>query len=261
MHLQPTILATPNAIGDHVAHLIVTAIANRPNQPYLLGCPSGRTAMPVYAALERAAREGHDLSRLVVVLMDDYVVQHPDHGINLVAEHEAHSCLGFAKRTILTPIARAAAAAGTTPPQEIWWPDPNAPETYDERIATAGGIDLFLLASGESDGHVAFNQPGTPADTPTHIATLGTATRRDNMNTFPTFGSLDDVPTHGISVGVGTIARHSASVAMILTGTHKQDAYRHIKAATGYDSNWPATIVHDCRQPHLLVDEAAAGLT
>ncbi len=57
---------------------------------------------------------------------------------------------------ILAPLE---AAGGASP--QLWYADPADPAAYDRRIAAAGGIDLFLLASGASDGHVAFNPPGS----------------------------------------------------------------------------------------------------
>ena len=80
-------------------------------------------------------------------------------------------------------------------------PDPADPEEYDKRIADVGGIDLFLLASGTSDGHVAFNPAGTPVGTRTRVVGLTEQTRRDNLTTFPTFGGLDEVPLYGVTVG------------------------------------------------------------
>ncbi|QNA92369.1 MULTISPECIES: 6-phosphogluconolactonase [unclassified Microbacterium] len=148
--------------------------------------------------------------------------------------------------------------AGTTAPTEIWTADPAHPEEYDRRIADAGGIDVFLLASGDSDGHVAFNQPGTPRDARTHLVDLGEATRRDNMGTFPEFTRLDMVPRKGVTVGVDTIASLSAEVVMILTGVNKREAYARITAADAYDPDWPATIITECREPVLFADRGAA---
>ena len=84
------------------------------------------------------------------------------------------------------------------PADRLWLPDPADPDAYDERIAAAGGIDLFLLASGAGDGHVAFNPPGTEAAARTRVVALPDSTRRDNLATFPTFGGeLDAVPRTG----------------------------------------------------------------
>lgn len=260
VQLTPEILPDRDAVGEAVADRILRRMAAKGDAPFLLGCPSGRTAVPVYRALARHAESGADLSQLVIVMMDDYVQRGDDGVFRIVDPATSYSGLGFAQRDILAPIAEAAVRAGTTPPSQIWTADPADPEGYDQRIAAAGGIDLFLLASGDSDGHVAFNQPGTPRDAKTHIVELGEATRRDNMHTFPVFTDLAMVPLLGVTVGIDTIAGLSAEVVMMVCGDHKRDAYRRLIEAAQYDPEWPATIVTECRQPTLLADRAAASV-
>jgi glucosamine-6-phosphate deaminase len=257
--LQPTVLPDADAVGDAVAAMILDRLAATDSPSFLLGCPGGRTGKATYEALGRLAAGGADLSRLVVVMMDEYVVPDADGVLRCVDPELSYSCLGFARREILDPIARGCLAAGTRPPSEIWLPDPADPGAYDDRIAAAGGIDLFLLATGASDGHIAFNQPGTPRDSRAHVTELGEATRRDNMGTFPEFTRLDMVPTHGVTVGVDTIAAGSREVIMIVCGEHKRDAYRRIAAARAYEPDWPATIAVECKNPTLVADRAAAG--
>ena len=258
MSLPPIVRPDADAVGDEVAAMIIDRMAATGGQHFLLGCPSGRSGMPAYQALARHAARGVDLSRLVIVMMDDYVVPAEDGTFRRVDPELSYSCLGFAQRQILGPIAAACAAAGTVAPTEIWVPDPTDPEGYDEAIAVAGGIDLFLLATGAGDGHIAFNQPGTPRDARTHVTPLGEATRRDNMGTFPEFTRLDLVPTHGVTVGVDTIAGSSREVIMIVCGAHKQAAFQRIATADGYEPDWPATVVVECKNPTLIADRAAA---
>jgi glucosamine-6-phosphate deaminase len=256
--LQPIVLPDEAAVGGEVAAAILDRMAASDGRHFLLGCPSGRTGAPAYAALARHAERGADLSRLVIVMMDDYVVADADGAYRRVDPALPYSCLGFAQRRILGPIAEACARAGTTPPADIWVPDPADPDGYDESIAAAGGIDLFLLASGAGDGHIAFNQPGTPRTARTHVTPLGEATRRDNMGTFPEFTRLDMVPTHGVTVGVDTIAGGSREVIMVICGAHKRDAYARVAAAESYEPDWPATVVVECKNPTLIADRAAA---
>src|SRR5690606_39244836 len=133
-------------------------------------------------------------------------------------------------------------------------PDPADAANYDLRLADAGGVDLFLLASGAGDGHIAFNPPGSARDSLSRIVKLAEQTRRDNLATFPDFGSLDEVPTHGVTIGIGSIAELSKSVAMIVWGEAKRTAYRRIADARFYDPSWPATIVVECRQAEFHAD-------
>jgi len=260
VQLTPRVLPDTATIGETVADLILEKISAKAGRPFLLGCPSGRTAVPVYAALTRRAASGADLSTLIIVMMDDYVLPDGDSGFHIVDPEASYSCLRFARHDILEPIARACRAAGTRPPTQIWTADPADPAAYDVRIETAGGIDLFLLASGDSDGHVAFNQPGTAKNARTHIVELGEATRRDNMGTFPEFTRLEMVPHNGVTVGIDTIVRLSASVVMILAGPYKRKAFARISTAQAYEPDWPATIVTECRDAALLVDRDAAAL-
>ena len=261
MPLEPLLLADADAVGETVAALIVDrlTVTAPTGRPVLLGCPSGRSAAPTYQALARHALRGQDLSRLVIVMMDEYVVPGADGVLRRVDPGESYSCLGFARREILEPIAQACRAAGTTPPDEIWAPDPADPDAYDGRLTSAGGVDVFLLASGASDGHIAFNQPGTPRTARTHVAPLGVATRRDNMATFPEFTRLEMVPEHGVTVGVGTIASLSHEVVMIVCGAQKQHAFDRLTTADSYQPDWPATVAVECTNPLLVADPAAAG--
>jgi glucosamine-6-phosphate deaminase len=208
----------------------------RSEASFLLGCPGGRSLLTTYRAL---AKRDLDVSRLVVVMMDEYLDAPPD----------AHySCRGFAMRELAGPLALGA--------DQVWVPDARDPAAYDARIANAGGIDLFLLASGASDGHVAFVGPGSPRDRGTEVLTLAESTRRDNLVTFPEFSSLEEVPTHGVSVGLGTIAAARA-VRLVLHGTEKRAAARRLLELESFDPAWPASIVHDHDDAEIWLDRAA----
>jgi glucosamine-6-phosphate deaminase len=202
--------------------------------PYLLGCPGGRSLRSTYRAL---AAHRRTLDRLVVVMMDEYVG----------AQADAHySCTRFAHEEIAEPL-----GAG-----EVWLPDADDPAAYDDRIAAAGGVDLFLLASGASDGHVAFVPPGSPREGRTSVIPLATSTRKDNLATFPAFGSLDDVPLHGVSVGLGTIGEARA-LRLVLHGAGKRAAVARLLALNSFDATWPASLVHDHPDAQVWIDKEA----
>jgi glucosamine-6-phosphate deaminase len=174
-----------------------------------------------------------------------------------VSPEAPHSCRRFAEQEIRGPID--AVAARPIPDDAVWLPDPADVGTYEPRIAAAGGIDLFILASGASDGHVAFMPPGSALDGGVAIVPLAETTRRDNMATFPTFRTLDEVPTHGVSVGLGTIRRQSRVARLIMLGGDKQAAASRVVTASGFDPAWPATVIHACRDATIWLDTAAAG--
>jgi glucosamine-6-phosphate deaminase len=88
---------------------------------------------------------------------------------------------------------------------------------------------------------------------------LSEETRQDNLSTFPQFKSLAEVPTHGVSVGLGTIARLSREAVLVMHGAGKRESARRVQAASGFDAAWPATLVHECRRGRTYLDKAAAG--
>jgi len=227
------VFADADELGAELADEVLARYDGREG-PYLLGCPGGRSLRTTYRALAAHCRA---LDRLVVVMMDEY----------LGAPPEAHySCTRFAYEEIAEPL-----GAG-----EYWLPDVGDPAAYDGRIADAGGVDLFLLASGASDGHVAFVPPGSARDGRTAVIPLATSTREDNLATFPEFESLDDVPLQGVSVGLGTIAEARA-LRLVLHGSGKRAATARLLALDRFDPSWPASLVHDHPDAQIWLDKEA----
>ena len=105
-----------------------------------------------------------------------------------------------------------------------------------------------------SDGHLAFNEPGSSLASRTRIKTLTAQTRKDNARFF---GSPDEVPTHVLTQGIGTIlqARH---LLLIVTGENKAAAVA--AAVEGpVSASCPASALQ--LHPHVtvLLDQAAAS--
>jgi glucosamine-6-phosphate deaminase len=190
-------------------------------------------------------------------MMDEYLVPASRGGFEYASRDEQWSCHHFARAEIAERLNAALLPAHRLREESIWFPDPRDPAVYDARIAEAGGIDFFILASGASDGHVAFNPPGSARDSRTRIIQLSEETRRDNLQTFPAFGSLANVPSHGISVGIDTIASAKEG-AMIVWGSGKRLTLTRIKRAERYDPHWPATVIHECAVGEILADKDAA---
>jgi len=251
----------PATLGRVLAADIAEGIeaAAREGRRYVLGCPGGRSAHSTYGALAgEVALRGLHLGHVVIVMMDEYV--EPDPGTGAYRRIDAglpHSCARFGRREIVEPLDAAAGTGRGIAPAHFLVPDPAEPSGYDRRIAELGGIDLFLLASGAGDGHIAFNPVGTSPDAGTHVVALTEQTRTDNLATFPSFRGLSDVPRHGVTVGIGTIRVHSRRVVMVAHGTDKARAVSRLAAADHYEPDWPATVFTDCAQPRLYVDEAA----
>jgi len=249
----------PETLGAGLAAEIVALLEDKGGrEQFLLGCPSGRSLQSTYSALAQLTRQHDlDLSHLVIVLMDEYLIQGPT-GLVHCPSDAHYSCVGFARANIRGLLNAGLPDDQRIPQSNIWAPDPADPEAFDDRIEDAGGVDLFLTASGSSDGHVAFNPPGTSPHSPTSVVELADSTRRDNMDTFPTFADLEEVPRFGVSVGLGTIADLSHHVALVMTGSEKVTTVRELAKRQTFESDWPATMIFECNKPVIFLDQAAA---
>jgi glucosamine-6-phosphate deaminase len=250
-----SVFPSAERLGDALAGEIAGRLAE--SGRLVLGCPAGRTPTLTLRALVRELPPDADLSHLTIVMMDEYL-QHNGSWFVPVDQQLDHSCRGYLQRELVEPLTRGRPADRWLRPENVLLPDPANPRDFDDRVA-ALGIDLFILASGASDGHVGFHGPGAGPDSGTGIVALAESTRRDNLGTFPHLRRMDDVPRYGISIGLGTIVRHSASAVLVMTGEHKAPSARRVTGTQEFDPEWPATVIHLCRQPRIWLDHAAAA--
>ena len=218
-----------------------------------LGCPGGRSLRTTYNALARiAAERANDLSALHIVMMDEYVEARGEHWA-LCSPDAHYSCYRFGDEEIRRSINAGLPDALRIPANNLHVPDPNAPLRYESLIERLGGVDVFLLASGASDGHVAFNPQGCAFGERTRIVELAEATRTDNLATFPEFRDLSEVPRFGVSVGPATIASHSQAAILVLLGdakTPRCDASQPPRVTTriGPPASYSSAPIHSRRR-------------
>ncbi len=259
-HIPVSVFDTPVAAGAFAAEQALVRLERaRERGRMTLGCPGGRSLRTTYAALAQiAAATNADLRCLHLVMMDEYVEPRGTTWASCPADAH-YSCRGFGEVEIRGVLNAAVPQRSRIPPENLHVPDPAAPDDYEALIEHLGGIDVFLLASGSTDGHVAFNPRGSSAHERTRVIALTLQTRRDNLATFPQFRDLADVPAYGVSVGTGTIAQHSRSAILLLLGAGKGEALRRIAALTHYDPDWPASIVLACADAQIVTDSAAVA--
>jgi glucosamine-6-phosphate deaminase len=94
---------------------------------------------------------------------------------------------------------------------------------YERAITAAGGLGVTFLGLG-SNGHIAFNEPGTPFDSRTRVVTLSDSTRAANAALFE--GS---VPTQAITMGIATILE-SKSIVLLASGDKKRQAIERLRS-------------------------------
>jgi len=256
------VFPSPNALGEHLAERLLSSMEQSllAENRFLLGCPTGRTPRPIYGAMaRRLAERPQSLRHVILVMMDEYLADAGGGELEYAPAGQPWSCRHFARVEIAERLNAGLPPAQRLREESIWFPHPRDPAGYDKRIADAGGVDFFMLASGATDGHVAFNPPGSPRDSRTRIIELSESTRRDNLQTFPAFGTLESVPTHGISVGIDTITRARESV-MVVWGAGKTETLSRILATDHYQRDWPATLIHECPVREILSDADAASV-
>ena len=172
-----------------------------------LGLATGSSPLSVYRDLIRRHRE-EDLafSGVQAFLLDEYVGLPPSHPQSYahVIRAEFTDHLDIDSADVHSPDGVA---------DDIF----AAAEQYDALITRSGPVDVQLLGIG-ANGHIGFNEPGSSLGSRTRVATLTEQTRRDNARFFD---SVDEVPRHVITQGLGTIgaARH---LVLIATGATRR---------------------------------------
>ena len=236
------VIAPPAELARLAADAVEVVLRSRAAP--VLGVATGSSPLAVYDELARRHREqGLSFARAQAFMLDEYVglaADHPERYRNVIE-------VELVSRVDLVP----GAVHG---PDGLADDLPAACTAYEAAIAEAGGVDLQLLGIG-SDGHIAFNEPGSSLASRTRIKTLTRQTREDNARFFD--GDLAAVPEHCLTQGLGTImeARH---VVLLATGRAKAEAVHHL-AEGAVSAMWPATVLQHHPHVTVLVDDAAAS--
>ena len=223
--------------GEIAADAIAAVVVEKPDA--VLGLATGSTPLSTWTALRARAL---DLSRVRGFALDEY--------IGLPAGHP-ESYRAVITREVVEPL-------GLTPslirvPGDDGLPIQGAGDRYEDDIVAAGGIGLQVLGIGRT-GHIGFNEPGSSLASLTRVKTLTEKTRADNARFFD---SIDDVPRHCLTQGLGTILRARHLVLMAF-GESKAPAIA--AAAEGpVSASVPGSVVQLHPKVTIIVDEAAAS--
>lgn len=128
-------------------------------------------------------------------------------------------------------------------------------QAYETKIVSVGGVDIWLLGIG-GNGHIAFNEPGSPVDSRTRLVSLTPETIAANSD-GRFFKTAAEVPRCALSAGIGTI-REARRIVLLATGAKKAAAVA--AAAEGdFTAACPASLLQDHPDCTFIVDQAAAG--
>lgn len=241
--MRIVILENALQVNARAADIICSVVQSIENP--VLGLATGGTPVGTYQELvARYASGGVSFAQCTTFNLDEYV--------GLSEEHE-QSYRSFMQQHLFdhidVPTDRTYLPCGTS--QDFI----QASEQYEEQIDAAGGIDLQLLGIG-TDGHVAFNEPGSSLASRTRIKALTEQTRRDNARFFD---SPDEVPKLAITMGIETILE-SEQILLLATGAGKASAVRAFIEGP-VTAQVPASALQLHPRVTVLLDrEAAASL-
>lgn len=239
--MEVVILRDSAEIGALGAEAFEKLLSRKPDA--VLGLATGSSPLSIYDELAARYEQGRiSFKQARGFTLDEYVglpADHPERYRNVIDTTFA-SRVDFAAGAVQGPDGTAA---------DI----PAACAAYEQAIRDAGGVDLQILGIG-TDGHIAFNEPGSSLASRTRIKTLTPQTRVDNARFFD--GNLDAVPTHCLTQGLGTImeARH---ILLVATGRGKAEAVHHMVEGA-VTAMWPASILQHHPHVTVLLDDSAA---
>jgi glucosamine-6-phosphate deaminase len=235
------VVADRGAVSRQAARLLADELASP--QP-VLGLATGSSVELVYEELARlvsadpALRAG--IRRAQGFALDEYVG---------LPAGDPNSYLATLQREVAAPIG--------LPPDRLHVPPVASTEdlgAYDKQISAAGGVAVQLLGIG-GNGHIGFNEPGSPLDAGTRLIALDERTRRDNARFF---ASLAQVPTQAVTQGIGTILR---ARRLVLLAFGQQKAAALAAALTGpVTPQLPASALQRHPDVIVLADPDAASL-
>lgn len=125
---------------------------------------------------------------------------------------------------------------------------------YEKKIKDKGGIDIQLLGIG-SNGHIAFNEPADSFQRWSHVVALKESTIKDNSRFF---NSIDEVPTHAVTMGIGSIMQ-AKRILIIALGKNKAKAIKQLISGN-VTPQCPASILQFHTDVTLMLDKDAASL-
>src|SRR5690625_3981656 len=124
-------------------------------------------------------------------------------------------------------------------------------ENYEQCIQDVGGIDLQVLGLG-TNGHIAFNEPGTSFDSRTSVVDLTQETLEANRRFF---NSIDDVPTQALSMGIGSIIE-AKEIILLVSGEAKSEALAQVINGK-VTEDLPGSILQKHDHVTIIADAAA----
>ena len=235
------IVNNEKVLSEMIANDFIEVINKKPNA--VLGLATGTSPLGVYANLAKANKEGK-------VSFKDVTTFNLDEYVGLDGTHN-QSYRYFMNENLFNHIdidkKRTYVLLGVGDYVSFM-------NKYDQMILDAGGIDIQILGIG-SDGHIAFNEPGTPLDSLTHETELTEQTIKDNSRLF---NDISEVPTRAVTMGLESIMR-ARKIVLIATGKNKANAIKGLLKGP-ITPDMPCSILQRHPDVTIYCDEEAYSL-
>lgn len=239
--IQPTYEKLSQWAADYIVNKI-NSFNPTAERPFVLGLPTGSSPIGMYQNLVKAYKKGRvSFKHVLTFNMDEYVA---------LPESHPESYHSFMAKNLFNHI--------DCPKENIHILNGNADDLaaecahYEEMIANAGGIDLFIGGIGP-DGHIAFNEPGSSLASKTRVKTLTTDTRIANSRFFG--GDVNNVPRHALTVGVGTVM--AAREVLILCNGHNKSKALQAAIEGPVTQMWTISALQMHQHGIIVCDDAA----
>lgn len=203
---------------------------------------TGKTCRGLYVELAARHPELSLGASMRVFALDEYLGISPDHPQSFRQE---------LLETLIHPLGLSAEQL-ETPHGDSADPETEALR-YEQLLVTSGDADVAVLGVGRN-GHIAFNEPGTPATSKTHVARLSGDTLDANAASWP---ANRWPPPRAITVGIATILR-SRRILIFARGAEKAAALAALFQPTPHPA-WPISALRDHPDVIVCVDEAAGS--
>ncbi len=234
---------TSAEVASGASEIIANLISVRPDA--VIGLATGSTPEQTYTRLAELHRnEGLGFARVTTFNLDEYWGLDGDHG----QSYRYFMNDRLFRRVDIRPW-NTHVLDGTTSNPEFEC------RAFETKILAAGGIDLWLLGIG-TNGHIAFNEPGSPVDSRTRLVNLAPSTIEANSD-GRFFKDAGSVPRFALSAGIGTI-REARRILLLATGSQKAGAIA--QALEGPPStDCPASLLQSHPDCTFVVDRDAAS--
>lgn len=208
-----------------VAKVVADLVKEKPDA--CIGLPTGRTPTLCYQYLSQSSRAAEiNWQDVRCFGLDEYVDADVKHSFHRFLQDNLYINTNVREKNLYNPMLC---------------------DDYDQTIAKAGGLDLCILGLGRN-GHIAFNEPGTPLNSWTHSVWLSESTRQANAEFF--LGGK--IPTRAVTMGLSTILA-SRRIILMVTGVGKKDILTQAMRGP-VSSSVPASFLQDHDNVMVLAD-------